>query len=157
MRAPVERLPRRSSRLSHPVVLGCVSFTIGGPLIAALVWPAVMLIAWSLIDGPSWKMLGACAGMVPLVFVASFVFGYFVPATIAGGILGAIGTRLARRWFVLLGIVVGTGMMVGYVLLLTRLMKSDDIGGINVIAILDTIVTSAVMSRWLHRRLERAG
>ena len=30
------------------------------------------------------------------------------------------------------------------------------VGGINVIAILDSIVTSAVMSHWLHRRLERA-
>jgi len=44
---------------------------------------------------------------------------------------------------------------VACVLLQMILLKANDIGGINVIAILDAFVTSAVMSRWLHRRLER--
>ena len=35
------------------------------------------------------------------------------------------------------------------------LLNDDEIGGINMIAILDSFVTSAVMSHWLHRRLER--
>ncbi|CAB3747610.1 hypothetical protein B7G54_02290 [Burkholderia puraquae] len=146
---------RPQSRPSHPVVLGCVSFAVGGPLVASLVWPAVMLIAWSLIDGPSWDVLKVTAGMVPMIFIASFVFGYFLPATVAGGIMGAIGTRIRRRWFVLLGMAVGAGAMFGFVELVIYLMKSDKFGGINEIATLDAIVTSAVMSHWLHRRLER--
>ncbi|VWD42384.1 hypothetical protein BLA50215_05483 [Burkholderia lata] len=152
MSATSERPP---SRPSNPVVLGCVSFAVGGPLVAALVWPGVMLIAWSLIDGPSWDVLKISAGMVPMIFIASFVFGYFLPATVAGGIMGAIGTRIRRRWFVLLGMVVGAGAMIGFVELVIYLMKSDKFGGINEIATLDAIVTSAVMSHWLHRRLER--
>ncbi|MBN3831422.1 hypothetical protein [Burkholderia sp. Ac-20344] len=152
MSATPERQP---SRPSHPVVLGCLSFAVGGPLVAALVWPGVMLIAWSLIDGPSWDALKISAGMVPMIFIASFVFGYFLPATVAGGIMGAIGTRIRRRWFVLLGMVVGAGAMIGFVELEIYLMKSGKFGGINEIATLDAIVTSAVMSHWLHRRLER--
>ncbi|RQR32934.1 MULTISPECIES: hypothetical protein [unclassified Burkholderia] len=156
MHTTLERPPRQSSRLSNPVVLGCVSFTLGAPLVAALVWPAVMLVAWSVINGPQWDTLKLCASMVLMILGASFVFGYVLPATLAGGIMGAIGTRIGRRWFVLLGMIVGTGLMVGYVLLQSHLLNDDEIGGINVIAILDSIVTSAVMSRWLHRRLERA-
>ncbi|VWC36611.1 hypothetical protein [Burkholderia lata] len=152
MSATSERPP---SRPSHPVVLGCMSFAVGGPLVAALVWPGVMLIAWSLIDGPSWDVLKVSAGMVPMIFIASFVFGYFLPATVAGGIMGAIGTRIRRRWYVLLGMVVGTATMIGYVLFQTWLINADKVGDINAIATIDAIVTSAVLSSWLHRRLER--
>ncbi|CAI8692831.1 hypothetical protein BTK96_006114 [Burkholderia pyrrocinia] len=155
MNATLESPPREPSRPSRPIVLGCLSFAVGGPLVAALVWPGVMLIAWTLIDGPSWDVLKVSAGMVPMIFFASFLFGYFLPATVAGGIMGAIGTRIRRRWFVLLGIVVGTCSMISYVLLQSRLLNDDEIGGINMIAILDSFVTSAVMSHWLHRRLER--
>lgn len=152
MSATAERPP---SRPSHPVVFGCMSFAVGGPLVASLVWPAVMLIAWSLIDGPSWEVLKVSAGMVPLIFFASFLFGYFVPAAVAGGIMGAIGTRIRRRWFVLLGMIVGAGAMIGFVELVAYLLKSDKVGDINAIATLDAIVTSAVLSYWLHRRLAR--
>ncbi|WP_301740948.1 hypothetical protein [Burkholderia seminalis] len=155
MSATVERPPRHSSRLSRRAVLGCLSFAIGGPLVASLVWPAVMLIAWSLIDGPSWHVLTVSAGMVPLIFFASFVFGYFLPAMATGGIMGAIGPQVRRRWFVLLGTIVGAGAMIGYVLLVAWMIKADKVGDINAIATLDAIVTSAVMSHWLHRRLER--
>ncbi|WP_338156595.1 hypothetical protein [Burkholderia stabilis] len=155
MSATVDRPPRKPLRASSPVVFGCLSFAFGGPLVAALVWPSVMLIAWSVIHGPQWDLLKACAGMALMVFIASFVFGYFLPAAVVGGIMGAIGTRIRRRWFVLLGIVVGTGAMLGYVLLVTYLLGDNDIGGINVIATLDSFVTSGVMSHWLHRRLER--
>ncbi|KAG8153497.1 hypothetical protein BFF94_009355 [Burkholderia catarinensis] len=155
MSATQECPPSRPSRPSRPVVLGCLSFAVGGPLVAALVWPAVMLIAWSLIDGPSWEVLGVSAGMVPLIFFASFLFGYFLPAIVTGGIMGAIGTRIRRRWFVLLGVIVGTATMIGYVLLMTWVIEGDKVGDINAIATLDALVTSAVMSHWLHRRLER--
>lgn len=155
MSATLESPTRPPSPPSRPAVLGCVSFAVGGPLVAALVWPGFMLIAWSVIDGPQWKTLALCAGMVPMIFFASFVLGYFLPAMVAGGIMGAIGTRIRRRWFVLLGMVVGTGSMIGYVLLQTYLLKADEIGGINGIAILDSFLTSAVMSHWLHRRLAR--
>ncbi|AFQ50575.1 hypothetical protein GEM_4185 [Burkholderia cepacia GG4] len=155
MRAIAERPPRKPSRPSRPVVLGCLSFAVGGPLVAALVWPLVMLVAWSLIGGPSLDVLKVSAEMVPMILFASFLFGYFLPATAAGGIMGAIGTRLRRRWFVLLGMVVGGGAMTGYVLLCAYLMSADKVGDINAIATLDSIVTSAVMSHWLHRRLER--
>lgn len=136
-------------------MFGCMSFAVGGPLVASLVWPAVMLTAWSLIDGLSWEGLKVSAGMVPLIFFASFLFGYFVPAAVAGGIMGAIGTRIRRRWFVLLGMVVGAGAMIGFVELVAYLQKSDKVGDINAIATLDAIVTSAVLSHWLHRRLAR--
>lgn len=36
-----------------------------------------------------------------------------------------------------------------------RCYTPDKVGDINAIATLDAIVTSAVMSHWLHRRLER--
>ncbi|CAG9265897.1 hypothetical protein WK39_15840 [Burkholderia cepacia] len=146
---------RPSSRPFRPAVLGCLSFAVGGPLVASLVWPAVMLVGWSLIDGPSWEALKVSAGMVPLIFFASFLFGYFLPAAVTGGIMGAIGTRLRRRWFVLLGMVVGAGAMIGFVELEDYLMKIDQFSDIDAIATLDAIVTSAVMSYWLHRRLDR--
>ncbi|RQS36170.1 hypothetical protein DIE03_03185 [Burkholderia sp. Bp8992] len=155
MSATLERPGRHSSSLSSRAVFGCLTFAVGGPLVASLVWPAVMLIAWTLIDGPSWDVLKVSAGMVPLIFFASFLFGYFLPAMVTGGILGAIGTRIRRRWFVLLGMVVGAGTMIGYVLLVAWMLKSDKVGDINAIATLDAIVTSAVLSHWLHRRLER--
>ncbi|MCA7950612.1 hypothetical protein LGM43_10030 [Burkholderia seminalis] len=155
MSATVERPPRHASRLSRRVVFGCLSFAIGGPLVASLVWPAVMLIAWTLIDGPSWYVLTVSAGMVPLIFVASFVFGYFLPAMATGGIMGTIGTQVRRRWFVLLGTIMGAGTTIGYVLLVAWMIGADKVGDINAIATLDAIVTSAVMSHWLHRRLER--
>ncbi|QTD91700.1 hypothetical protein J4G50_25935 [Burkholderia anthina] len=156
MSATLERPPRKSSRSSAPVVFGCVSFAVGAPLVAALVWPLVMLVAWSVIDGPQWDTLKLCAGMVPLIFVASFLFGYVLPAIVAGGIMGAIGTRIRRRGFVLLGVIVGASAMTGYALLKAFLLGMDEIGGIDGVAILDSFVTSAVMSHWLHRRLERA-
>ncbi|WDR99447.1 hypothetical protein [Burkholderia ambifaria] len=156
MSATREHPPRKSSSPSNPVVFGCLAFTFGAPLVAALVWPSVMLVAWSVINGPKWETLTLCAGMVLLILGASFFLGYFLPATLAGGIMGAIGTRIRRRWFVLLGTIVGTGLMVGYVLLQSYLLTDGEIGGINGIAILDSILTSAVMSHWLHRRLERA-
>ncbi|MDN7487296.1 hypothetical protein QZM35_06245 [Burkholderia sp. AU45274] len=152
MSATAERLP---SRLSHPIVFGCMSFAVGGPLVASLVWPAVMLIAWSLIDGPSWEVLKVSASMVPLIFFASFLFGYFVPAAVTGGIMGAIGTRIRRRWFVLLGMVVGAGAMIGFVELVNGLAKSDTSRSLTAGATLNAIVASALMSHWLHRRLER--
>ncbi|MCA3778943.1 MAG: hypothetical protein IOC39_04645 [Burkholderia sp.] len=155
MSATVERPERDSSRLSRRAMFGCLSFAIGGPLVASLVWPAVMLIAWTLIDGPSWDVLKVSAGMVPMIFFASFLFGYFLPAMVTGGILGAIGTRIRRRWFVLLGVIVGAGTMIGYVLLVAWMLKADKVGDIDAIATLDAIVTSAVLSHWLHRRLER--
>ncbi|WP_419689442.1 hypothetical protein ACN22W_22335 [Burkholderia theae] len=155
MSATIDRPPRKPLRASSPVVFGCLSFAVGGPFVAALAWPSVMLVAWTLIDGPSWDGLKTSAGMVPLIFFASFLFGYFLPAMVTGGIMGAVGTRIRRRWFVLLGVIVGAGTMVGYVLLLTWLVKADKVGDINAIATLDAIVTSAVMSHWLHRRLER--
>lgn len=155
MSDPLARPPRKSSRPSTPVVSGCVSFAVGAPLVAALVWPLVMLVAWSVIDGPQWGTLKLCAGMVPLIFIASFLFGYVLPAIVAGGIMGAIGTRIRRRGFVLLGVIVGVSAMTGYALLKAFLLGMDEIAGIDGVAILDSFVTSAVMSHWLHRRLER--
>jgi len=145
MSATLESPSRKPLRASGRAVFGCLSFAVGGPLVAALVWPGVMLIAWSLIDGPSWDVLKTSASMVPLIFFASFLFGYFLPAMVTGGIMGALGTRIRRRWFVLLGVIVGAGTMVGYVLLQTWLIKADKVGDINAIATLDAIVTSAVI------------
>ncbi|NHV25178.1 hypothetical protein [Burkholderia sp. D-99] len=152
MSATVER---STSRPSHSVALGCVSFAVGGPLITSLVWPAVMLIPWSLIDGPSWERLNVSAGMVPLIFFGSFLLGFFLPAAVAGGIMGAIGTRIQRRWFVLLGMVAGAGAMLGFVEIVNCLTKSDKFGAVKVVATLSAMVASAVMSYWLHRRLVR--
>ncbi|MDN7897877.1 hypothetical protein [Burkholderia cepacia] len=45
--------------------------------------------------------------------------------------------------------------MIGFVELEDYLMKIDQFSDIDAIATLDAIVTSAVMSYWLHRRLDR--
>ncbi|RQS08697.1 hypothetical protein DIE07_17900 [Burkholderia sp. Bp9002] len=148
--------PRTSPRLPSRAIVGCASFAIGGPLVAALVWPAVMLIAWSLIDGPSWDTLKLCSQMILLVFFGSFFFGYFLPSAFAGGIMGAIGARVRRRWFVLLGMGVGTASMIGYVFLRDYMLNIlDGFAGIDVIATADAFITSGVLSAWLHRRLAR--
>ena len=39
--------------------------------------------------------------------------------------MGAIGTRIQRRWFVLLGMVVGAGAALGFVEIVNGLAKSD--------------------------------
>ncbi|TCW76007.1 hypothetical protein C5O80_37375 [Burkholderia sp. SRS-46] len=149
-------LPRTPLRVSRRAVAGCVSFAIGGPLVAALVWPAVMLVAWSLINGPSWETLKLCGEMVVMVFFASFFFGYFLPSAFAGGIMGAVGARMRRRWFVLLGMSVGTASMIGYVLLRDTLLDMrNGFAGIDVIATADAFITSGLLSAWLHRRLVR--
>ncbi|RQR60137.1 hypothetical protein DIE19_16375 [Burkholderia sp. Bp9126] len=148
--------PRTPSRPSSRAIGGCVSFAIGGPLVAALIWPAVMLVAWSVINGPSWDTLKLCGQMILLVFVGSFFFGYFLPSAFAGGIMGAIGARVRRRWFVLLGMGVGTGSMIGYVVLRDYMLNIlDGFAGIDVIATADAFITSGVLSAWLHRRLAR--
>ncbi|WP_412528081.1 hypothetical protein [Burkholderia lata] len=132
-----------------------MSFAVGGPLVTSLVWPAVTLVMGSLPDGPSWERLNVSAGMVPIIFFGSFLLGFFLPAAVAGGIMGAIGTRIRRRWFVLLGMVVGAGAALGFVEIVNSLTKSDKFGSITAVAMLDAAVASAVMSHWLHRRLER--
>ncbi|VWC51444.1 hypothetical protein BLA9940_01614 [Burkholderia aenigmatica] len=152
MRATVE-CP--TSRPSHSVALGCVSFAIGCPLVTSLAWPAVMLIMWSLFDGPSWERLNVAAGMVPIIFFGSFLLGFFLPAAVAGSIMGAIGTRIRRRWFVLMGAVVGAGAALGFVGIVNGLAKTDKFGTLTAAATVNAIVASAVMSHWLHRRLER--
>ena len=135
-------------------MLGCVSFAVGGPLVTSLVWPAVTLVMGSLLDGPSWERLKVSAGMVPIIFFGSFLLG-FLPAAVAGGIMGAIGTRIQRRWFVLLGMVVGAGAALGFVEIVNGLAKSDTSRSLTAGATLNAIVASALMSHWLHRRLER--
>ncbi|VWD27808.1 hypothetical protein [Burkholderia contaminans] len=152
MSATVER---PTSRPSHSVVLGCVSFAVGGPLVTSLVWPAVTLVMGSLLDGPSWERLNVSAGMVPIIFFGSFLLGFFLPAAVAGGIMSAIGTRIRRRWFVLLGMVVGAGAALGFVEIVNGLAKSDTSRSLTAGATLNAIVASALMSHWLHRRLER--
>ncbi|UTV57442.1 hypothetical protein [Burkholderia arboris] len=112
MRAITERASREPLRTSRPVLFGCVSFAIGGPLMAALAWPLVLLVAWSVIHGPQWDTRALCAGRVPMICVASFGFGDVLPAIVAGGIMGAIGMRVRRCRLVLLG-VIGAGAMTG--------------------------------------------
>ncbi|VWC92629.1 hypothetical protein BLA39750_02003 [Burkholderia lata] len=146
---------RPTSRPSHSVVLGCLAFAVGGPLVTALVWSAVTLIGQSLLHGPSWERLNVSAGMVPIIFFGSFLLGFFLPAAVAGGIMGAIGTRIRRRWFVLLGMIVGAGAALGFVEIVNGLAKSDKFGTLTAGATLNAIVAAAVMSYWLHRRLER--
>ncbi|WP_241239071.1 hypothetical protein [Burkholderia stagnalis] len=148
--------PRTLLRLSSRFLFGCVSFALGGPLVAALIWPAVMLVAWSVINGPSWDTLKLCGEMILMAFFGSFFFGYFLPSAFAGGIMTAIGARMRRRWFVLLGMGVGTASMIGYVILRNEMLNiRDGFGGIDVIATADAFVTSGVLSAWLHRRLAR--
>ncbi|MCA8292859.1 hypothetical protein LGN19_03550 [Burkholderia sp. AU30198] len=106
-------------------------------------------------DGPSWERLNVAAGMVPIIFFGSFLIGFFLPAAVAGGIMGAIGTRIRRRWFVLTGTVVGAGAALGFVGIVNGLAKTDKFGTLTAAATVNAIVASAVMSHWLHRRLER--
>ncbi|KVZ93243.1 hypothetical protein [Burkholderia ubonensis] len=157
MKTAARRQPRHRHSPLDRVVLGVAAFAIGGPLVAAHVAPTIALIIWSAFGLPFLDTLKICAGMALLVLFASFRFGYFMPIAVAGGIMGALGTHVRRRWFVLLGMLIGTAMMIGYVVLDAHQMRAPDeeISGLDVIVIADAFITSGVLSGWLHRRLAR--
>ncbi|PCE33233.1 hypothetical protein [Burkholderia ubonensis] len=149
--------PRKPYSPFDRAVFGVAAFAIGGPLVAALVAPTIALIIWSALGLPFWDTLKICAGMALLVLFGSFLFGYFLPIAVTGGIMGALGPRMRRRWFVLLGMLVGTATMIGHVFVRAYLTHwfDDEISGLDVIAIADAFITSGVLSGWLHRRLAR--
>ncbi|KVD41977.1 hypothetical protein WI84_04715 [Burkholderia ubonensis] len=149
--------PRHRHSPLDRVVLGVAAFAIGGPLVAALIAPTIALIIWSAFGQPFWGILKFGVGMAVLILFGSFRFGYFVPIAVAGGIMGALGTHVRRRWFVLLGMLVGTATMIGYVGLDALQMHAldEEISGLDVIVIADAFITSGVLSGWLHRRLAR--
>ncbi|WP_431825319.1 hypothetical protein [Burkholderia sp. F1] len=157
MKTAARHQPRHRYGPLDRAVLGVAAFAIGGPLVAALVAPTIALIIWSALGQPFWGILKFGAGMAVLILFGSFRFGYFVPIAVAGGIMGALGTRVRRRWFVLLGMLVGTATMIGYVVLDACQMHGldDELSGLDVIVIADAFITSGVLSGWLHRRLAR--
>ncbi|OJA60985.1 hypothetical protein [Burkholderia ubonensis] len=157
MKTAAQRQPRHRHSPLDRVVLGVAAFAIGGPLVAALIAPTIALIIWSAFGQPFWGILKFGVGMAVLILFGSFRFGYFVPIAVAGGIMGALGTHVRRRWFVLLGMLVGTATMIGYVVLDALQMHALDkeISGLDVIVITDAFITSGVLSGWLHRRLAR--
>lgn len=157
MKTAARRQPRHRNSPLDRVVLGVAAFAIGGPLVAALVAPTIALIIWSAFGQPFWGILKFGVGMAVLILFGSFRFGYFVPIAVAGGIMGALGTHVRRRWFVLLGMLVGTATMIGYVVLDAHQMHAldEEISGLDVIVIADAFITSGLLSRWLHRRLAR--
>ncbi|KWE93126.1 hypothetical protein [Burkholderia ubonensis] len=157
MKTAARRQPRHRHSPLDRVVLGVAAFAIGGPLVAALIAPTIALIIWSAFGLPFLDTLKICAGMALLVLFGSFRFGYFVPIAVAGGIMGALGTHVRRRWFVLLGMLVGTATMIGYVVLDAHQMHAldEEISGLDVIVIADAFITSGLLSGWLHRRLAR--
>ncbi|KVT05194.1 hypothetical protein [Burkholderia ubonensis] len=157
MKTAARRQPRHRNSPLDRVVLGVAAFAIGGPLVAALVAPTITLIIWSAFGQPFWGILKFGVGMAVLILFGSFRFGYFVPIAVAGGIMGALGTHVRRRWFVLLGMLVGTATMIGYVVLDAHQMHAldEEISGLDVIVIADAFITSGLLSRWLHRRLAR--
>ncbi|OMG73162.1 hypothetical protein [Burkholderia ubonensis] len=157
MKTAALRQPRRPNTPLDRVVLGVAAFAIGGPLVAALVAPTIALIIWSVFGQPFWGILKFGAGMAVLILFGSFRFGYFVPIAVTGGIMAALGTHVRRRWFVLLGMLVGTATMIGYIVLDACQMHTldDEIDGLDVIVIADAFITSGVLSGWLHRRLAR--
>ncbi|WP_010089488.1 hypothetical protein [Burkholderia ubonensis] len=157
MKTAARRQPRHRHSPLDRVVLGVAAFAIGGPLVAALVAPTIALIIWSVLGQPFWGILKFGAGMAVVILFGSFRFGYFVPTAVTGGIMGALGTHVRRRWFVLLGVLVGTATMIGYVVLDAHQMHAldDEINGLDVIVIADAFITSGVLSGWLHRRLAR--
>ncbi|KUZ78221.1 hypothetical protein WI36_09440 [Burkholderia ubonensis] len=157
MKTAARRQPRHRHSPLDRVVLGVAAFAIGGPLVAALVAPTIALIIWCAFGQPFWGILKFGAGMAVLILFGSFRFGYFMPIAVTGGIMGALGTHVRRRWFVLLGMLVGTATMIGYVVLDALQMHAlgDEIDGLDVIVIADAFITSGVLSGWLHRRLAR--
>ncbi|KWK77583.1 hypothetical protein [Burkholderia ubonensis] len=157
MKTAARRQPRHRHSPLDRVVLGVAAFAIGGPLVAALIAPTIALIIWSAFGQPFWGILKFGVGMAVLILFGSFRFGYFVPIAVAGGIMGALGTHVRRRWFVLLGMLVGTATMIGYVVLDALQMHAldEEISGLDVIVIADAFITSGVLSGWLHRRLAR--
>ncbi|PAK11017.1 hypothetical protein [Burkholderia ubonensis] len=157
MTTAARRQPRHRHSPLDRAVLGVAAFAIGGPLVAALVAPTIALIIWSVFGQPFWGILKIGAGMAVVILFGSFRFGYFVPIAVTGGIMSALGARVRRRWFVLLGMLVGTATMIGYVVLDVCRMHTldDEINGLDVIVIADAFITSGVLSGWLHRRLAR--
>ncbi|AOK62058.1 hypothetical protein WM29_23330 [Burkholderia ubonensis] len=157
MTTTARRQPRNRYSPLDRAVLGVAAFAIGGPLVAALVAPTIALIIWCAFGQPFWGILKFGAGMAVLILFGSFRFGHFVPIAVTGGIMGALGTHVRRRWFVLLGILVGTATMIGYVVLDALQMHAldEEISGLDVIVIADAFITSGVLSGWLHRRLAR--
>ncbi|KVX85334.1 hypothetical protein WL08_04965 [Burkholderia ubonensis] len=157
MKTAARRQPRHRHSPLDRVVLGIAAFAIGGPLVAALVAPTIALIIWSAFGQPFWGILKFGVGMAVLILFGSLRFGYFVPIAVAGRIMGALGTHVRRRWFVLLGMLIGTATMIGYVVLDAHQMHAldEEISGLDVIVIADAFITSGVLSGWLHRRLAR--
>ncbi|KVQ90117.1 hypothetical protein WK09_14210 [Burkholderia ubonensis] len=157
MKTAARRQPRHRHSPFDRVVLGVAAFAIGGPLVAALIAPTIALIIWSAFGQPFWGILKFGVGMAVLILFGSFRFGYFVPIAVAGGIMGALGTHVRRRWLVLLGMLIGTATMIGYVVLDALQMHAldEEISGLDVIVIADAFITSGVLSGWLHRRLAR--
>ncbi|KVQ16267.1 hypothetical protein WJ99_05885 [Burkholderia ubonensis] len=157
MKTAARRQPRHRHSPLDRVVLGVAAFAIGGPLVAALIAPTIALIIWSAFGQPFWGILKFGVGMAVLILFGSFRFGYFVPIAVAGGIMGALGTHVRRRWFVLLGMLVGTATMIGFVVLDALQMHAldEEISGLDVIVIADAFITSGVLSGWLHRWLAR--
>lgn len=97
--------------------------------------------------------------MILMIYFGSFFFLFFIPAAISGALMGAIGTRLSRgrtTWF---GAAISLIVGVAYVLLRDGLfgMKpaSGYFSGLDVLALVNAPIPSALLAWWMHGRSRR--
>ncbi|RQS59859.1 hypothetical protein DID96_35005 [Burkholderia sp. Bp8963] len=124
---------------------------IGAACVTALMY-AIFLVSGMLTSGSS----GFYVRMLPLLSVGVFFMGYGIPAGLTGIVMGWLGLRLSRWQTVSCGIAVGVSLTAGYALLTNYwLLGEASPAGIYLMTIPGAIVPSAVLSWWLHRRIER--
>ncbi|CAE6792857.1 hypothetical protein [Paraburkholderia nemoris] len=140
----------------HNAAIGGWVFFFAGPTIGAVCLSAIIHIVWTLSGELSDGSSGLYIQMVPLIVVGALFLGYGIPAALTGILMGWLGVRFSRRQAVCCGTLIGVLLTAGYAVLENYcLMGEVSPSGIGMMAIPGALVPSAILSWWLHRRIER--
>ncbi len=140
------------------MMFGACLFTFVGPLIAALIWSSLMLVVWTLQGSSPGEMLGLCLKMIPMIYVGSFFFLFFIPAAMTGAVMGWMGTRFPRNRTAWYGVAVSLLIAALYVFARAWLFDlsgpEGPFSGMDMIAIANAPIPAWLLSWWIHRRLQ---
>ncbi|SDV51564.1 hypothetical protein [Chitinasiproducens palmae] len=150
----------RASTKTHKLraaAYGAFVFTFAGPLIAAVLCPALMFGVWVSEGTPARELVGVCLGMVPLLYFGSFMLLYFIPALVSGALVGLIASRWSRHATAWSSVAIGVCAATVHSELRTTLLgmaePDSPIAGIDVIALINVPVPAWLLAWWLHGRL----